>query len=127
MPSSSWGIGFLNSAVFNSFHNRVEFGMILEGLPPKPPLGTPLLNIYLSSLFSSVFLWLVTIRPTPIYPHLSLCFSFLRVTSGSNYIILYANPIPSILFKCPSHHNRFVFSSVISNIFFVNPQLLQSI
>jgi hypothetical protein len=24
-----WGVGFLNSAIFNNFHNRVEFGMIL--------------------------------------------------------------------------------------------------
>jgi len=39
-----WGVGVLNSAVFNSFHNRVEFGTILEGLrnfggvvPPPPP------------------------------------------------------------------------------------------
>jgi len=40
-----WGVGVLNSAIFNSFHNRVEFGTILEGLrylgggvePPKPP------------------------------------------------------------------------------------------
>ena len=41
-----WGVGFLNSAIFNSFHNRVEFGTILEGLwnfgggglaPPHPP------------------------------------------------------------------------------------------
>ena len=24
--------GILNSAIFNSFHNRVEFGTILEGL-----------------------------------------------------------------------------------------------
>jgi len=40
-----WGVGVLNSAVFNSFHNRVEFGMILEGLrnfggglnTPTPP------------------------------------------------------------------------------------------
>jgi len=47
---TSWGVGILNSAIFNSFHNRVEFGKILEGLrnfgglgvePPKPsPLGT---------------------------------------------------------------------------------------
>jgi len=45
-----WGVGVLNSAIFNSFHNRVEFGTILEGLRnlgggvelPKPPLGTPL-------------------------------------------------------------------------------------
>jgi len=27
-----WGVGVLNSAIFNSFHNRVEFGTILEGL-----------------------------------------------------------------------------------------------
>jgi len=29
---TSWGVGVLNSATFNSFHNRVEFGTILEGL-----------------------------------------------------------------------------------------------
>jgi len=43
---TSWGVGFLNSAIFNDFHNRVEFGTILEGLrnfgggglkPPTPP------------------------------------------------------------------------------------------
>jgi len=46
---TSWGAGVLNSAIFNSFHNRVEFGTILEGLRnfggrggggfehPKPP------------------------------------------------------------------------------------------
>jgi len=28
----SWGVGVLNSAIFNSFRNRVEFGTILEGL-----------------------------------------------------------------------------------------------
>jgi len=28
----SWGVGVLNSAMFNGFHNRVEFGTILEGL-----------------------------------------------------------------------------------------------
>ena len=47
---TSWGDGVLNSSIFNSFHNRVEFGAILEGLrnfgggglnPPKLPLGTP--------------------------------------------------------------------------------------
>jgi len=26
------GVGVLNSEIFNSFHNRAEFGMILEGL-----------------------------------------------------------------------------------------------
>jgi len=28
---TSWSVGVLNSAIFNSFHNRVEFGTILEG------------------------------------------------------------------------------------------------
>jgi len=51
LPSfrTSWGVGVLNSAVFNSFHNRVEFGAILEGLQnfgegwnPLTPLDTPL-------------------------------------------------------------------------------------
>ena len=27
----SWGVGVLNSTIFNSFHNPVEFGTILEG------------------------------------------------------------------------------------------------
>jgi len=27
-----WGVGVRNSAIFNSFHNQVEFGTILEGL-----------------------------------------------------------------------------------------------
>ena len=48
---TSWCVGILNSAIFNSFHNWVEFGMILEGLQnfgggglntPNPPLSTPL-------------------------------------------------------------------------------------
>ena len=26
-----WGVGVLNSAIFNSFHNQVDFGTILEG------------------------------------------------------------------------------------------------
>jgi len=49
---TSWGVGVLNSTIFNSFHNRVEFGTILEGLrnfgggglnTPTSPPGTPLL------------------------------------------------------------------------------------
>ena len=40
-----WGVGVLKLAIFNSFHNRVEFGTILEGLrnfgggfkAPSPP------------------------------------------------------------------------------------------
>jgi len=47
---TSWGVGFLNSAIFNSFHNRVDFGTILEGLQnfggrgwtPQTTLGKPL-------------------------------------------------------------------------------------
>ena len=43
---TSLGVGLINSAIFNSFYNRVEFGTIWEGLrnfgegglnPPKPP------------------------------------------------------------------------------------------
>jgi len=29
---TSWGVGIPNSDIFNSFHNRVGFGPILEGL-----------------------------------------------------------------------------------------------
>ena len=29
---TSWGVSVLNAASFNIFHNRVEFGTILEGL-----------------------------------------------------------------------------------------------
>ena len=46
------GVSIRNSAIFNSFHNRVEFGTNLKGLPnfggistpqsPPPPVGTPL-------------------------------------------------------------------------------------
>jgi len=49
---TSWGVGFLNSAIFNSFYNWVEFGTILDGLrnfggrgglmPHTHPLSTPL-------------------------------------------------------------------------------------
>ena len=59
---TSWCVDVLNSAIFNSFHNRVEFAMILEGLrnygggglnpePPRP-LGIPLFQI---RLFERVF------------------------------------------------------------------------
>jgi len=50
----TWGVGVLNSAIFNSFHSRVEFGTNSQGLrnfgggglTPKPPLATPLfLNV----------------------------------------------------------------------------------
>jgi len=44
---TSWGFGLLNSTIFNSFHNQVDFGTILAGLRnfggwglfehPKPP------------------------------------------------------------------------------------------
>jgi len=52
---TSRGDGSLNSAIFGSFHSRVEFGTILEGLrnfgrvgglnpPNPPPLATPLIR-----------------------------------------------------------------------------------
>jgi len=45
---TSWGVGVLNSTIFNSFHNRVEFGTILEDFRNfggvDSPLGTPLFN-----------------------------------------------------------------------------------
>ena len=46
---TSWDVGVLNSAIFNIFHNRVEFGTILKGLrnfgvggvePPPPRYAT---------------------------------------------------------------------------------------
>ena len=51
---TSWGVGVRNSAIFNSFHNRVEFGTILEGLRNfggrgglnTPPPGMPLLTLH---------------------------------------------------------------------------------
>ena len=50
---TSWGVGFLNSAIFNSFHIRVEFGMIMEtfgisdgeSLNPSPPPPRTLLPV----------------------------------------------------------------------------------
>jgi len=46
---TSWGVCVLNTAIFNNFHNWVEFGTILEGLRnfgrglnSPPPPGTPL-------------------------------------------------------------------------------------
>jgi len=58
---TSWGVGVLTSAIFNTFHNRVEFGTILvdlrnfggggvESLNPSPLLGTPLICIIARSL-----------------------------------------------------------------------------
>jgi len=38
-PQTSWSVGVLNSAIFNSFHSRVEFGTILEGLRSFGPGG----------------------------------------------------------------------------------------
>jgi len=40
---TSWGVGFLNSAICNSFHNRVEFGTILGaiGISGVGGLNTP--------------------------------------------------------------------------------------
>jgi len=60
---TSWGVGVLNSAIFNSFHNRIEFGTILEGLrnfgrgieppqtPPPPSARHCLLRIFILICF----------------------------------------------------------------------------
>jgi len=79
---TSWGVGVLNLTIFNSFHNWVEFGTILEGLRnfrgggrfehPNPPsvchcLQTiPILSFYtlynsliiLVSMMAQTVLWL---------------------------------------------------------------------
>jgi len=60
---TSWGVGFLSSAIFNDFHNRVEFGKILEGLrnfgggfEPPTPFGTPLvLTMFVNT--QSILTW----------------------------------------------------------------------
>jgi hypothetical protein len=60
---TSWGAGVLNSAIFNSFHNRVEFGTILEDLQnfwgggfephhPPPPRYATASNITFNRNFS---------------------------------------------------------------------------
>jgi len=56
---TSWGVGVLDSAIFNSFHNRVEFGTILVGhrnfgvgvglntpISPPPPARPCFENIF---------------------------------------------------------------------------------
>ena len=40
-PRTSWGFGVLNSAISKSFHKRVEFGTILEGLRNFGRFETP--------------------------------------------------------------------------------------
>ena len=59
---TSWGVGVLNSAIFNSFHNRVDFVTILEGLrkifgggalntPTPPRYATDAIRIRTGLLF----------------------------------------------------------------------------
>ena len=59
---TSWGFSVLNSAIFNSFHSRVEFGTILGGLrnfgegvfePPKPPPPRYATEVYYPATFDS--------------------------------------------------------------------------
>jgi len=64
---TSWCVGILNSAIFNVFHNRVEFGTILEGLRNfeeeglnPPPHGTPLECVMLRSYYSFKHCGLIT-------------------------------------------------------------------
>ena len=54
VTSTSWGVGVPNSAIFNSFHNLVQFGTIFEGLrnfcgggtPPPPLRYAIVLNVF---------------------------------------------------------------------------------
>ena len=61
------GVGVLNSAIFNSFHNRVEFGTIFEGLRNfggagfEPPLGTPLVCPDIVDRGDSLEVWRVAV------------------------------------------------------------------
>jgi len=67
---TSRGVGVLNSAIFKSFHNRVEFGTILEGLPnfrgggglnsPTPPRYATISN---KSLYTDIYLLFSFLRP----------------------------------------------------------------
>ena len=62
---TSWGVGVLNSTMFDSFHNRVEFGVILEGLWNfgrvvfEPPPGTPLST---DELLPHVYVYICTMK-----------------------------------------------------------------
>jgi len=58
---TSWSVGVLNSAIFNSFHSRVEIGTILEGLRNfggrvgglnTPPPQTPSVRHWLQAVLS---------------------------------------------------------------------------
>ena len=84
---TSWSVGVVNSAIYNNFHNQVEFGTILEGLrnfgegEVEPPLGTPLATP--TSFFLTWSLKLYLVKRTdckallyadvsiPLFPHLS--------------------------------------------------------
>ena len=91
---TSLGVGVLNSAIFISFHNLVEFCTILEGLrnfgwggwtPKPPPLGTPLVYV--------TFLFVIALSCTEIT---SICFSCLSLTltTYSHFISSHANQRP---------------------------------
>ena len=67
---TSWGVGVLNSAIFNSFHNRVEFRTILEDLrnfgggggwnpqtPPRYATGAEV-RVWKETLVKSIKIWL---------------------------------------------------------------------
>jgi hypothetical protein len=72
---TSWCVGVLNSAIFNSFHNRVEFGTILGGLrnfggggvfePPPPVRHCPpskITKVAYSSCFNTLTCFRVVIE-----------------------------------------------------------------
>ena len=46
---TSWSVGVLNSSIFNSFHNRLEFVTIFEGLRNLGGLNIKVFDISTSS------------------------------------------------------------------------------
>ena len=76
---TSWGVGVLNSVIFNSFHNRVEFGTILGGLrnfggrgfehpklPPPPRYATGLKALKINVIIFSTRSFCVTYTETTV-------------------------------------------------------------
>jgi len=84
---TSLSVGFLNSAIFNSFHSRVEFGKILVGLrkfegglnnlPPPPGTPPPEGQLFLISKTFAVFwmlrpfFWVILLRLSTSLEHMS--------------------------------------------------------
>ena len=109
---TSWGFGVLNSAIFNSFHNRVEFGTILESLlnfgAPEfehlnpPPVGTPL-TVCICLLELLVFFLSAHER----WPIITGFKNFLfPPTLNFIFVLLLLSKVTSVLITVPALSNR---------------------